>query len=78
MSRTRVVDEKDGEGNTALMRAALDGQSETVKALLRNGSDVNARNREGRAALVFAVVNYHLSTVQAASPEAAFPGRPTR
>ena len=64
MSRTRVVDEKDGGGNTALMRAALDGQSETVKALLLNGADVNARNDKGRTALMFAIVNFHPTTVQ--------------
>ena len=37
MSRTQIIDERDGGGNTALMRAALDGQSQTVKALLLGG-----------------------------------------
>ena len=46
------------------MRAALNGQSETVKALLLSGADVNARNHEGRTALMFAIVNLHTSTVQ--------------
>jgi len=46
------------------MRAALNGQSETVKALLLDGADVNARNHEGRTALLFAIVNLHTSTVQ--------------
>ena len=64
MSRTQIIDGRDEGGNTDLMRAALNGQSETVKALLLNGADVNARNHEGRTALLFAIVNLHTSTVQ--------------
>ena len=64
MSRTQIIDGRDEGGNTDLMRAALNGQSETVKALLLSGADVNARNHEGRTALMFAIVNLHTSTVQ--------------
>jgi uncharacterized protein len=63
-TRTQIIDGRDEGGNTDLMRAALNGQSETVKALLLNGADVNARNHEGRTALLFAIVNLHTSTVQ--------------
>jgi len=65
VSRTQIIDERDGGGNTDLMRAALLGQSETVKALLLSGADVNARNNEGRTALMFAIVNLRTPTVQA-------------
>src|SRR4030095_4604745 len=64
MSRTQVIDGRDEGGNTDLMRAAPNGQSETVKALLLGGADVNAQNHEGRTALMFAIVNLHTSTVQ--------------
>ncbi|HSE21112.1 MAG TPA: ankyrin repeat domain-containing protein [Pyrinomonadaceae bacterium] len=59
-----MIDERVKGGNTPLMRAALDGETETVKALLSRGADVNAQNREGRTALMFAVINLHTSTVE--------------
>ena len=43
--------------HTELMRAALEGKSVIVKALLDRGADVNARDSEGRTALMFAAVN---------------------
>lgn len=65
MSNTQVpADLRDEGGNTSLMSAALDGQTETVKALLRNGADVNAQNLEGRTALMFAVINLRTDTVK--------------
>ena len=65
MSNTRIpADVSDEEGNTSLMSAALDGQTETVKALLRNGADVDAQNLEGRTALMFAVINLRTDTVK--------------
>ena len=65
MSRTQIfTDHRDEGGNTLLMRAALDGQTETVKALLRKGADVNAQNLEGRTALMFAIINLRTATVK--------------
>lgn len=46
------------------MRAALDGQTDIVKALLRKGADVNAQNCEGRTALMFAIINLRSVTVK--------------
>ena len=46
------------------MCAALEGRTETVKALLRKGADVNAKDDSGRTALMFAVINLHGQTVK--------------
>ena len=65
MPRTQMRSEAiDEQGNTPLMRAALDGQTKQVEALLRAGADVNAQNREGRTALMFAIINLHAATVK--------------
>ena len=65
MSLTRIpADLRDEGGNSSLMRAALDGQTEIVKGLLRNGADVNAQNLEGRTALMFAIINLRTVTVK--------------
>ena len=56
--------EKYKEGHTDLMCVALEGRTETVKALLRKGADVNAKDGAGRTALMFAVVNLHAEAVK--------------
>jgi ankyrin repeat protein len=38
------------------MRAALEGDTAHVKALLRRGANVNVKDLEGHTALMFAVV----------------------
>ena len=50
------IEEKKGD-HTGLMRAALEGDTATVSALLAGGADVNAKDSEGRTALMFAVFN---------------------
>jgi ankyrin repeat protein len=56
--------EEYGPGHTALMRAALDGNTEGVKELIRRGADVNQRDDNGRTALIFAVINMHYETMK--------------
>lgn len=51
--------------HTPLMCAALAGDTETVKTMLRRGASINLRDNEGRTALMFAVVNHHHATVEA-------------
>ena len=51
-------------GHTALMQAALDGDTETVKALIHQGADINQRDDNGRTALMFAVINMHYETMK--------------
>ena len=41
----------DADGTTALMKAAFFGRDEVVEALLANGADVTARQRNGATAL---------------------------
>ena len=51
--------EEYGHGHTPLMRAALDGNTESVTELINQGGDINRRDDSGRTALMFAVVNRH-------------------
>ena len=49
---------------TALMWAAEDGVTESVKILLANGADIHAKNKRGRTALDLAMNNQHTEVVQ--------------
>ena len=53
-----AVNERDGEGNTALMIAAENVQGDIVRILLQKGADVNAQNKEGDTALMRAASAY--------------------
>lgn len=50
---------------TALMSAALDGDTNKVRTLLESGADIDAHDAAGRTALMFAVINRHVSTATA-------------
>ncbi|HKB64599.1 MAG TPA: ankyrin repeat domain-containing protein [Pyrinomonadaceae bacterium] len=52
------------DGHTALMRAALDGNTEKVTELIQQGVDINQRDEDGRTALMFAVINSHYETTR--------------
>ena len=41
----------DGDGNSALHKAASSGSKRIIKLCLRNGHDINARNNDGETAL---------------------------
>ena len=56
--------EEYGHGHTPLMRAALDGNTERVKELIYQGTNVNQRDDNGRTALMFAAINAHYETMK--------------
>jgi ankyrin repeat protein len=56
--------EEQGHGHTALMRAALDGNTEKVKELIHQSADINQSDDQGRTALMFAVINGHYETMK--------------
>ena len=56
--------EEYSHGHTALMRAALDGNTESVKELINQGGNINQRDDNGRTALMFAVINGHYETMK--------------
>ena len=74
--RKTQAERKAKEKNSviALMEAALVGHTDTVRVLLANGTDVNARNNNGVTALLFAVMNGHTDTVQALLANGAVAG----
>ena len=61
---TEGSDSKDRDGRTPLMFAAAGGLSDTVKLLLDNGADVNARTEVGGTALIYAAAMGQLECVK--------------
>lgn len=55
----------DEEGHTALMLAAFDGHTNTVKYLLAEGADPNLYDQNGRSALMYAATGPNAATVRA-------------
>ncbi len=51
--------ERDDDGRTPLMHAAIDGQLQVAQLLLDSGADVDARDDLGNSALHYAAQGYH-------------------
>ena len=49
------IDQRNSKGETALMWASRQGNTETVQELIRRGADVNIENEKGSTALYWAV-----------------------
>lgn len=59
------VDERDDEGRTPLMFAAVNRETECAKELLRHGADVNAKANDGGTALMLAASSGDAELVKA-------------
>jgi ankyrin repeat protein len=57
------IEEKEGD-HTELMRAALDRDIDSVKALSASGAEVDAKDNKRRTVLMFAVINMHADTAK--------------
>ena len=53
VARGAHVDQRDGDGRTALHRAAEANHVDMIRALLALGADVDARDENGWAPVVF-------------------------
>jgi serine/threonine-protein phosphatase 6 regulatory ankyrin repeat subunit B len=65
LSRGATIDLADREGNTPLIKAALDGRLDFVCALLQAGANPGAANRQGVTALIAAGAGSRVDLVQA-------------
>jgi len=64
------IDIRDSLGDTALILSAAQGHYYTVKILLDNGADVNARNKSGTTALMALIPNLdNPATLDEKSPD---------
>jgi ankyrin repeat protein len=52
--------ERDEDGRTPLIHAAIDNQLEVAKLLLDSGADVDAQDESGNSALHYAAQEYHV------------------
>ena len=55
----------DDQGRTALILAAAEGHTATVKTLIANGADVKNTDKHGKTALIWAAEWDHIPAVQA-------------
>lgn len=57
------ADRVHGNGKTALMAAAKDGDNDRIKALIEQGADVNRPNRNGGTPIMYAALSGNPETV---------------
>lgn len=57
-------EDKDSNGNTALHRASMKGQTDVVRQLLKGKADIHAVTDRGWSALSFAILRNHASVVE--------------
>jgi len=57
IAKGAAVNHRDGDGSTALMYAARNGDTQAVNVLLRNGAEVNIADKEGETALMKAAAS---------------------
>lgn len=58
------INQRDGEGYTPVMWAALNGQVNAVSTLVTLGANLNVQDREGYTALMWATQNKHTTIVR--------------
>lgn len=58
------VDQRDSDGNTPLIMAAMAGKTEVARLLIEKGADVNAKSNGGSAAIHSAAFLGHLGVVK--------------
>ena len=59
-----IASENDNKGKTPLMQAAQRADVPAIRALLKAGAEVNARNKTGGTALMYAALSGDASTVR--------------
>jgi ankyrin repeat protein len=57
IAKGAAVNHRDGDGSTALMYAARNGDTQAINVLLRNGASVNLADKEGETALMKAAAS---------------------
>ncbi|NIO09437.1 MAG: ankyrin repeat domain-containing protein, partial [Deltaproteobacteria bacterium] len=59
------TDATDKKGQTALIAAAYEGQQQVVRLLLKNGADIEGRDKKfGGTALIWAAIGGRIETVK--------------
>merc|ERR1711933_14188 len=69
--KKRVLDAKDDEGVTALMKACEQGEGDVVQLLLTEGASLDLKDDEGWQALMWAALAGHLDICEALVKEYA-------